>query len=206
MRRLRWVLAGLAAGAAALIAAWVIGSEAPFKAGPASGRPPARADDHAIRQAGEARGNGSTPQSGRGEPAEAPQHTPHHTPQDGPGGPKSEAPPRHDYALDADAWTLKSPNQEGLKATFEYARPKLQECFEEWRTVDPLLEGDIVVALTVQASNGVGEVTEVRLIQSTTANAPFDACVMSVVGETRYTAPVAPVTLEWPFQFRVPDP
>ncbi len=98
-------------------------------------------------------------------------------------------------------------SREGIKAAMRGAIPELKDCYEAWLKVKPGLAGKIVPRFTIDTDDGeVGKVTQVSLGDAGLGHAAFEGCVLNVVSDLRFDAPMdGEVQVTYPLVFENRD-
>jgi RNA polymerase sigma factor (sigma-70 family) len=107
----------------------------------------------------------------------------------------------------ADAGVRFALDRAGLRAAIHSARPKVGECYNEWRKLDPSLGGKFVVSFTIDTDDGVeGRVSRISAFDAGVGNVPFEGCVLASLQDLRFEPPLdGPLNVRFPFLFDAAD-
>jgi hypothetical protein len=91
------------------------------------------------------------------------------------------------------------------------AVPEIKKCYEAWLQVNPKLAGTVNISFTVSPSKdapGEGRITKSSLADSSLGHVAMEGCVLSVVDDLRFDAPLEETEVRFPIKMSsgdVPD-
>lgn len=90
----------------------------------------------------------------------------------------------------------------GVEGAVVESLSDLRGCYEGWLLEDPDLAGRIVVELAIADQDGLGQVVEAVVTESSAGHEVFEACVTSVLGELAFDSPGnGTLVVSYPFLF-----
>ena len=96
---------------------------------------------------------------------------------------------------------LWSVDREGIKAAVQHAIPAIKTCYEGWLQDRPDLQGELLLAFTIDADperSGEAKVTHAALEHDTLDQPFLSGCVIHAVSDLRFERPEEPTQVRYP--------
>jgi len=100
-------------------------------------------------------------------------------------------------------WPL---NRDGIQGAVDEVLPRLQGCYDEALEEVPDLEGQLTVAFTVVAEDGIGQVWAARIEDDRLDDGPVADCVLDAMEALQFDPPdEGELVVTYPFRFEAHD-